>query len=747
MTDDRGDPAPSGGLGRSLHDAKVSAPHPRPGTVSRRPLIDSARQSRCRVVGVTSPAGYGKSTLLAEWAAAEDRPVAWVSLDRFDDDPSALVSVLASSYGRISAGDTDLLADVQGAGVSVLGRAAPRLASAFASSPNPFVLMLDDLHELRSPACHDALGVVISAIPQGSQLVAASRSSQPHLPRLRASGEAFELGAGDLALDAAAARHIFSEANVSLAPELADVVTARTEGWPAGLFLAALIAKESQEGDFTVAGDDRYVADYLYRESLAQLPEATQQFLRRTAVLDQLSGPLCDAVEGGTNAHAQLRDLEAANLFLVPLDRRREWYRYHALFREFLLGELRRSEPELIAKLHLRAADWYEANGSPAIALEHLLDTTEQDRCRALMAALIVPTYEAGQISTVERWLSALGDDGVAASPPLAVLASWISVLDGHPREAQRWVGVVEAATFELVPGDGSASFESARALLRSLLCADGPEEMLANATFTLDQEAESSPWRDSALTLSAEAHLLLGDADRARALFAEASSIAVVATSNTTIAIAESELALLAMDAGQWPEAEEHLAQALAIIDEHRLHDYAASTLAYAGAARLALHHGDLAGAQRQLTRGMRARPLATFMLPWLAVRLRLHLARVYAALADATAARHLLREIADILRQRPSLGTVIEQVDGLRQSLAAIGPTGAAGGPPLSPAELRVLPYLQTHLTLPEVAGRLFVSPNTVRSQVGSIYRKLGVSSRSEAVRHATTIGLLGA
>ncbi len=738
--------APPQDVGRSLHDAKVTAPPPRLGAISRRPLIDTARASSCRVVGATAPAGYGKSTLLAEWAAAEDRPVAWVSLDRFDDDPSALLSVLASSYGRISADDTDLVSEVRGAGVSVLGRAAPRLASAFAASPTPFVLMVDDLHELRTPACHDALGVVISAIPPGSQLVAASRSAQPHLARLRAAGDAFELGPEHLALDAAAARHIFSEAQVPLTPELADVVTARTEGWPAGLYLAALIAKESTEGEHTVAGDDRYVADYLYRESLAQLPERTQEFLRRTAVLDQLSGPLCDAVLGGSTAYAQLQKLEAAGLFLVPLDRRREWYRYHALFREFLLGELRRAEPDLIVKLHLRAADWYEANGSPALSLEHLLDTPERDRTTALMSALAVTTYGTGQISTVQRWLSSIGDASVASYPPLAVSAGWIAALAGHIDEARRCVAVVEEASFDLVPVDGTASFESARAMFRAVVCAGGADQMLADAMVAVDQESEWSPWRDTALALAGVAHMLVGDLDQGRTALAEASLRAANGPNNGTIAISESELALLAMDAGQWGEAEEHLALALATIDEYRLHDYAMAVMAYAAGARLALHRGDLAGTNRQLVRGMRARPLATVMLPWLAVQLRLQLAKVHAALADATA-RYLLREIDDLLLQRPNLGTLVDEVDQLRQTLAATVTTGAAGGPPLSPAELRLLPYLQTHLSLPEVASRLFVSHNTVRSQVGSIYRKLGVSSRSEAVRHATTSGMLGA
>ena len=471
------------------------------------------------MVGVTAPAGYGKSTLLAEWAEAEDRPVGWVSLDRLDDDPAALVSVLASAYGRIS-GHTRLIDDVRGVGVAPLGRAAPRLAAALRASPVPFVLMLDDLHELRSPACHDVLSVVISGMPRGSQLVAASRAEQPHLPRLRASGDALEFMASDLALDASGATQIFSQAHLSLTDEMAAAVTARTEGWPVGLYLAAVIAGASHGEVLTIAGDDRYVADYLYRESLMQLPEEVQRFLRRTAVLDQLSAPLCDAILDEPGSGARLRGLEATSLFLVPLDRRREWYRYHALFREFLLGELRRVEPGVIAKLHLRAADWYETNGSPALALEHLLATAERDRCVRLVAELALPTYQAGQLSTVQRWFSTLGDSAVEQYPPLAVLAGGIAVLTGQTADAQRWAASADTASFALIPVDGTASFRSSRAMFRATMCRDGPEQMAADASLAAAAEPPWSPWHASAVMLCAEAQLLLGDTDRAIALF-----------------------------------------------------------------------------------------------------------------------------------------------------------------------------------------------------------------------------------
>ena len=739
-------PAPAPQLGQLLLDAKFSAPRPRPAAVSRAGLVEAARSSGRRLVAITAPAGYGKSTFLAQWAQAENRRVAWVSLDRFDDDPAMLLVSLASAYCQAGLGSAALVADMRGPGASVLGRAAPMMAAAFRTCPVPFVLMLDDLHELRSSACHDVLGVVSSGMSRGSQLATASRSEQPQLPRLRASGEALGFGAADLALDAAGARQIFSQARVSLTLEQAAAVTERTEGWPVGLYLAALIAKESRTQDRSLTGDDQYVTDYLYREALIRQPEGVQRFLRRTAVLDQLCGPLCDAVLGSSGAAGELRRLEAASLFVAPLDRRRQWYRYHALFREFLLGELRRVEPGLIMTLHQRAADWYEACGSPARALEHLLDTTDQDRSVRLAAALAQPTYNAGGMATVQRWYRAIGDAAIERYPPLAVLRCREAVLTGDTAGAQRWAALVEAASFDGVPADGSASFDSARAMLRAVMCASGPEEMMADAAFAVGQEPAWSSWLAEALWLLGEAHLLAGKLPEARSLLAEASTVATTMSNVDAIVISESELAMLAMDRGEWRKAVGRLERALATIDEYRMHDYITCLLAFAGAARLSVHRGDLTEARRQLTRAMRARPSATQVLPFVAVRLRLQLAKVYLALADPATARQLLRETDDILSRRPELGTLTGEVEELRCVLASTT-TAGAGRLPLTPAELRLLPYLQTHLTAGGIAEQLFVSSYTVKAEVKSIYRKLGVSSRHDAVQKATAIGLLGA
>ena len=228
--------------------------------------------------------------------------------------------------------------------------------------------------------------------------------------------------------------------------------------------------------------------------------------------------------------------------------------------------------------------------------------------------------------------------------------------------------------------------------------------------------------------------------------MFAEASAAAARFDNTDTIVICEAQLAWLAMDRGEWGEANGRLEFALAAIEEKRMHDYVFSIPAFAAAARLSLHLGDLSGAHRQLTRAMRARPSATYLLPYHAVRLRLQRAQVYLALAEPATARQLLREIDDIVSRRPALGTLIDEVKDFRGVLESRAAPRATGTVPLTPAELRLLPYLQTHLTADKIAERLFLSSHTVKTEVKSIYRKLGVSSRNDAVQRATAVGLLG-
>ena len=437
--------------------------------------------------------------------------------------------------------------------------------------------------------------------------------------------------------------------------------------------------------------------------------------------------------------------LEASSLFVVPLHRQREWYRYHALFQEFLLAELRRREPDMVDGLHLRAADWYESNGSPAMAVEHLLKTAERQRAAQLATELAQELYNTGRLSTSQRWLATLGDDAIAAWPPLAVHAGIACVLTGDTVGAERWAAMVDAASFDLPPRDGSASFESNRAMLRALMCPNGPQSMLADAILA---QAEEPPWsrrRPNVLWLLAEAHLLLGDVDEARDLFDEASTACTPVGIRNILIASQAELALLALDRGDSERAGEHVRTARSVIEAAGLEDYASALLLYAAAARLAFSRGDVSEARRELGQAMHRRPAVTYLVPFIAVRLRLQLAAVCLALSEPATAQHLLREVDDILRRRPALGTLVEETENLRARVSA-APAAGLSASPLTHAELRVLPYLQTHLTFAQIAQRLYISRNTVATHVHAIYRKLAVSSRDGAVERATAAGMLG-
>jgi LuxR family maltose regulon positive regulatory protein len=731
-----------------LLEAKLHAPQVPTGMVSRRPLTEQARSSPCRIVGVTAPAGYGKSTFLAQWAQAEERAVAWVSLDRLDNDPTVLLGLLSTAFTRAMESDAGDLADIAGGTPSVLGRGATHLASVLSDSPRPFVLFVDDLHELRSPVAHDAISVVAAAIPTGSQLVTASRHAQPHLPRMLAAHDALELTRSDLALDPEGARHVFEEAGVDLTGDEVASLVDRTEGWPVGLYLAALIARDDPRQVAAVSGEDRYISDYLYRETFSQLDERVREMLRRTAVLDQLSGPLCDALLDRHDSQARLRELEASTQFVFAVDRTRQWYRCHSLFREFLLGELERVEPELRRELHIRAAAWYEAHESPELTVEHLLQTDERRHAAELVARVALPTFRTGQLATIRRWFTALGDEELEAYPPLATLRAWFAASTGSTEEAMRWLEFVDSVEFDGTPADGSASFDSARAMLRVAMCPGGAEQAMADAALALEQEPAWGGWRSQAVYLAGEAHALAGDADASAALFEEASAVAQAVSNGAVIALSESHLAWSAMDRGHWEEAAQHVKAALATLDEHRIRESAASVLTYGAAARLDLHRGDRSSADRRHRQAMRDRAVCTHALPFLSVRGRLQLAEVSWAAGDPETTRHLLREIDDILRHRPSLGALVNEVETLRSTVtSATGPSRAfTGRAPLTPAELRLLPYLQTHLTVAEIGERLFISRNTASTEIAAIYRKLGVSSRAAAVEQAIAVGLLG-
>ena len=337
-----------------LVEVKLAAPLPRPGTVAKADVIARLCTSTLPFVTVVAPAGYGKTTLLARWADADPRPFAWVALDGRDDDAVVFLRYLAAAIHGVEPLPAEVFDALSGPGGRV-GRYASRASVVrWLRSRAQLVLVLDDLHAVANPSCLDVLTELFRYVPEGSQIAIASREEPPlPLARWRAQGSVHEIGVADLRLDEEEAESLLEAAGVELdAGELSEL-TERTEGWPAGLYLAALSLQAGAPNPAGVSawnGDDRFVSDYFRLELLSRLPAAEAHFLKYTSVLDRMSGGLCDAVLETTRSAHTLETLERTNCFVVPLDRRGEWYRYHHLFGQLLRTELEHSEPEMLAR-------------------------------------------------------------------------------------------------------------------------------------------------------------------------------------------------------------------------------------------------------------------------------------------------------------------------------------------------------------------------------------------------------------
>jgi LuxR family maltose regulon positive regulatory protein len=715
--------------------------------VARTALVDRLLASDgVPVVGVVAPAGYGKTTLLAQWAQRTPQRVGWVSVDQRDNDPAVLLTHIAVALDQVEPIDPRVVHALAGPGASILS-AVPWVAAAMAAMPQPVALVLDHVELLSNQQSLDVVTELAAQLPAGAQLLLASRA-RPPLPvaLLRVQGRVVELGVEELAMDHQEARALLEGAGVGLDDAEVKELVARTEGWPVGLYLAALALKaggpQATAGP-AFTGDDRFMADYLWSELLGQLPPERVTFLTRTAVLERMCGPLCDAVLDTTGSAQVLAWLEASNLLLVPLDRRRRWYRYHHLFRELLIAELDRREPQLVPQLHTRAAGWWEANGLPELAIDHAQAAGDADRVARLVWALALPAYGAGRVDTARRWFGWFEDQGLLGRyPPVAVLGAWLQALLGQPAAAERWA---DAAEHEAVDGtlpDGSTS-QSYRALLRALLCRDGLDQMRADTQAALGELGAGSQWRPTAQLLEGICYLLAGAADQADPVLVRAVEVATDAGALPAAAIALAERSVVAMQRQDWKQAAVHTEQASEVVRAGRLDGYVASALVHAVAARMALHRGDLPGAQEQLGRAARLRPLLTYALPYFAVQTLLELGRAYLALDDAAGARTVLRQARDILQRRPGLGVLLNQAEDLRGKLDAIR-GGTVGVSSLTTAELQLLPMLSTHLSFPQISERLYLSRHTVKAQAISLYRKLGVSSRSEAVERLQQLGI---
>ncbi len=689
---------------RARHDSRRTRSAPGPGSmaVSRAALVNRLRAARSLpVVSVVAPTGFGKTTLLAQWATRDGRPFAFLTLDRPETDAATLVT-------RIDA-------------------ATASLAAA------PFVLVIDDAHLLSADAAA-TVTMLVRHLPDGATIALAAREEPLRsIPRLRASGALLELGREELALTPREARILFRRSGVTMADGRVDDLVRALGGWPAGVDAAATSLRERTPSPL-----------HDLRESvLAALTREERDFLTRTSILDRLSAPLCDALLERRDSARRLASL-APSLLLVPLDRAGEWFRQHGAFRELLRAELGQKEPELVPLLERRATDWLEASGDPESALLHARAAGDIDRVAVILDTVAIPMHNNGRDAALLAWIAGLDEaTELADHPRLAALAARLHAQRGNAVEAERWLA--KAAPRSPRRRRRADDVASSVALVRAAMCENGVESMLADVESALAVLPTDDRWRPYGLLLQGSAYALLGDAERGDAILSRSARAAERLGSTETRAVSLTERSLLANARGERDEADRLLALALAAMVEGGLHTYPTCALTLAVSARSQLLHGRISEAGSALADARRLSAGLTRAVPWLAVQCRLELARAYVTLRDAAAARWILKEIDELLAVCPSLGVLRAERDGIEDELDARPAAGDGRATCLTGAELKLLPMLGTHLSFREIAQHFYLSRNTVKTQAISVYRKLGASNRSEAVERAHHLGLI--
>ena len=732
-------------LSFALPESKFQPPVARPGIVARTALVERLAAATAPVITVAAPPGYGKTTLMAQWAERIGSRAAWLSCDEGDNDPVVLLSALAVALDRIGPVDPAIFSALASSGADIT--MIPRFVSAVASVQSPVTVMLDHAEAVTNRQCLNTIAEFALRLPPGWQLALASRTVVP-LPtaRLRALGGIFEVSADDLVMGLPEARSLLEGAGIDVDEVSLRDLLQRTEGWPVGLYIAALAIKSGiRQSDvgFTFTGDDMYMGDYLRSELLDRISAVEASFLVHTSVLQRMCGPLCDAILGEQGSGDLLDQMEARNLLVVPLDRHREWYRYHHLLRDLLQAELRRREPGLVLDLHFRAAAWFEANAMPEAAIGHAHAAGDYDRVARLILELQQPVWASGRVETVLHWMTWVRDITSAEHyGAIAAHGSLIFALLGQPTEAERWAAAAERASPAGVLPDGS-TMEATLAYMRANLCRDGIAEMRRDARIAWEGLSPGSPYRATMLYTEGISYLLEGDPARSEPILARALDLATHSGALPFAALILAEQCGVAAERDDWPEITTLAKKAAAIVEDGRFGDYWTSALVYAWASRAALHEGDISRARFYLGRASRLRPLLTYALPVVSVQALLEMTRSYITLGDPEGAAAVLTQIHGILQQRPDLGVLPALAGRLRATLATTN-ARAAGASSLTAAELRLLPLLSTHLSYQEIGERLHVSKNTVKTQAYSAYRKLGVSSRSEAVMRARELGL---
>src|SRR4051794_3502635 len=535
------------------------------------------------VAVLVAPAGYGKSALLAEWAARDTRQFASLRLAAGDDDPSQLRRTIAQALETVPELQPVFRGPEASSGKRAAKALAGRLTAAMADAETPLVLVVDDVHVLRGRESHAALADLIENIGPNVRIALASREQIPlPLARLRAEQRLLELRTADLVLTRGEIEEFAAATGLTLDERGVDLLAARTEGWPAAVSLAVLATRDERTPQRALAafgGDDRTVAAYVREEMLSGLPARVVEFLTRSAVLKRLSGAVCDHVLERDDSAQLLTQLSRKNLLIVPLDRSDREYRYHPLFAEVLQGELERHEPGRARILQARASAWYAAHDQSDLAIEHAIAAGDIARAGHLLWRQAPALVGYGRGGGLAQLLASFSTEQIVASAPLSMAAATGHLALGDRALVEHWIAAASRARIE--PAEDDDSLDDAMRVMRALVGDGDVATMRADAASVHATADDDSPWRAFACLAEGVAAHLTGDRAEAR-LRLEEGARRGAALAPAVQVLCLSQLALLAIDDGEWDAARALALRARTQSERESVDDYPISALVF---------------------------------------------------------------------------------------------------------------------------------------------------------------------
>jgi LuxR family maltose regulon positive regulatory protein len=728
----------------SMLEAKLRPPPTRLEWVPRTRLVEELdRATRRAVTLIAAPAGYGKSTTVSQWLDSVLRPeaFAWISLDVTDNEPARLWLHIATALDRVGCRIArDIGGFIAAGGHEMLTAVLPRIIDAIAALSDDITVIIDDFDIVRSAECNEQLDFFVKHLPTNAHLVLITRADPIlRLSRLRAAGQLAEIRADDLAFTLEEASSLLESDGVRLSSAAVSELMDRTEGWPAGLYLAALsLAGRSDPGEFVhyVSGNNRFIGDYLTEEVLSRQTQEVRSFILDMSVVDRFSAPLADYMTETRQSASILHNLEHTNLFLIPLDAEERWFRFHHLFGAVARSALEIAHPERAVMLHGRAADWLSENGYIDAAIDHALAAGQSDRAAALVNASWLRYFDAGLGTTVGRWLRDLDKSAANQHPATIATAAWMAALSGHKEEMDRRLAQLDSVPDDVVLPDGSKSVASEAELIRGMFGFDGPDRMLASAQRAVELETDGkTPWYAMAHFALGHASYIVGDLNAAAGAFPKA------AYSETAPAlvriIALGGLSLTEAELGQVDRSRRTAEESMEVVENRSLHALPPVSIAFSALGQSQAAAGDLRNAMTTLEFGLNLRRKVPGLAPWGTIHHLLVMGRVAITAGDLRLARQLLDEASPLIRQyHKGTAAMIARLEVAQRMLRQHEPTNHSTQP-LTAREIEVLRRLDGSASLSQIAAELYLSPNTVKTHTAALYRKLGARSRSEAVR----------